>query len=324
MAYDLDFEKPLADLDKKIANLRKREERLKPDEREQLQKLEQELHQQTGKLYACLTPWQTVMVARHKDRPHAIDYLDRMCGEFFELRGDRTYGDNPTIIARTAQLGDQTVMFLAHEKGRTIKEQQYYNAAMAHPEGFRKAYRAMKQAEKFGIPVVCLIDTPGASITIDDEARGQARAIADNLLLMAQLRTPIISVVIGEGGSGGALGLGLSDRILMLEHSYYAVAAPESSATIIWRNAKAAPEMAEGQQVAARQLLQLGLVDEVVAEPLGGAHGDYTAAADFLKQALIENLRSLRQLSVTALIEGRYTKYRSMGPVGRLEQVGVV
>lgn len=323
MAYILDFEKPLVDLEKKVAGLRKKGERLSTDDQKQLQKDEQELQHLTKTIYANLSAWQTVSVSRHKDRPHAVDYLRLMCDEFFELRGDRISGDNPTIVGGPAQLGGHTVLMLGHEKGRTMKEQQLYNVGMAHPEGFRKAHRLMKQAEKFGFPVICLIDTPGASITIDDEKQGQARAIADNLYLMAQLRTPIISTVIGEGGSGGALALGVADRQMALEHSYYAVAAPESAASIVWRSSKFAPEIALAQRINARQLKELNLIDELIPEPLGGAHRDSQVAAQMLKEALIRQIEDLKKLTLDTLLEQRYHKLRSIGGFGYAESTDI-
>ncbi len=216
MAYDLEFEKPLADLEKKIVGLRKKGERLKRDDQEQLQKAELELTRLSKEIYSQLTDWQTVLVSRHKDRPHALDLVQLICEDFFEMHGDRTFGDNATIMGGPALLGDTTVMVLCHEKGRGLKGQREHNAGQPRPEGFRKAQRLMLQAEKFGFPVICLVDTPGASISLEDEERGQSTAIATSILQMAQLRVPVISVVIGEGGSGGALALGVSDYLLML------------------------------------------------------------------------------------------------------------
>ncbi len=311
MAYDLEFEKPLADLEKKIA--RKRGERLKRDEQEQVQKAEQELARLTKEIYAQLTDWQTVQVARHKDRPHAIDLVQLMCHDFFELHGDRTFGDNATILGGPALLGDTTVMLLCHEKGRGLKEQREHNAGQPRPEGFRKAQRLMLQAEKFGFPVICLIDTPGASIALEDEERGQSMAIATSILQMAQLRVPIIATVIGEGGSGGALALGVSDYLLMLEHTYFSVAAPESVASIIWRSTKFAAEAAEGQHISARRLHKLGLIDGLIPEPPGGAHRDYQIMAETLKTILLQHLERLQRLSQDELLSRRYQKLRSIG-----------
>ncbi|GCE21384.1 acetyl-CoA carboxylase carboxyltransferase subunit alpha [Dictyobacter kobayashii] len=316
MAYTLDFEKPLADLDRQIQALQKKGERLKPEESKNLDSLKQRLQQTTKEIYEHLTPWQTVQVARHPGRPHSIDYVKLICDDFFELRGDRAYGENASIFGGPAQLGDKTVMFLCQEKGREMKERRDRNAGQPHPEGFRKAHRLMEQAEKFKLPLVCLVDTPGASIALDDEERGQSQAIAANLYLMAQLRVPIIAVVIGEGGSGGALALSIGDRILMLENSYYSVASPESAATILLRDAKHAATMAEAMQVSARQLKKLGIIDELIREPLGGAHQNYEEAAKILKEALLSNLTELQKHTTDELLTQRYQKYRSIGPVG--------
>lgn len=316
MPYDLEFEKPLAELDKKIKALQKKSTHLKAQEQEQLAKAEQDLATLTEDIYNHLTDWQTVQVARHKDRPHAIDYLHLMCDDFFTLHGDRQFGDNATILGGPATFGKQTVMFLCHEKGRTRKEQRDYNAGQARPEGFRKAQRLMEQAEKFGFPLICLVDTPGASISLEDEERGQGTAIATSLFKMSQLRVPIISVVIGEGGSGGALALAVADRLLMLEHSYFAVAAPESVAIITWRNVKFAHLAAEGQQTSARSLYRLGLIDALIPEPPGAAHRDYQTMASTLKTTLLQELEALQQVSSADLLSKRYQKYRSIGELG--------
>lgn len=319
MAYDLDFEKPLAELDKKIAGLQRRSDRLKPDEYRQLQQMEHELHRRTEEIYSKLTAWQTVQVARHKDRPYAADYIRLMCDDFFELHGDRKFGDDRAIIAGIATLNGSTVMMVCHQKGRDSKEKQLRNLGMPHPEGYRKAGRMMQQAEKFGFPVICLIDTPAAFPALADEERGQAEAIASNLYLMARLHVPIVAVITGEGGSGGALGIGLGDRILMLEHSIYSVAPPEAAATILWRDTAFAPQAAEAMKISARELHQLGLVDELITEPLGGAHRNYEIAANNLKAALLKNLDELKQLPTDDLLELRYQKFRNIGKFGRAE-----
>jgi acetyl-CoA carboxylase carboxyl transferase subunit alpha len=320
MAYDLEFEKPLAALDKKIQALQKKGERLKSDEQQTLQNLRQELEEKTRELYAHLTPWQTVQVARHKDRPHAVDYVRLICDDFFELRGDRAFGENASIVGGPALLGGERVMFLCQEKGRELRERRHHNAGQPHPEGFRKSQRLMRQAEKFHLPLICLVDTPGASIALEDEERGQAQAIAANLFTMVQLRVPIVVAVIGEGGSGGALALSLGDRLLMMEYSYYSVSSPESAATILLRDAKYASEMAEAMQVSARQLKQLGVVDDLIPEPVGAAHRDTHAAAELLKDVLLSNLDVLKQFSLEELMERRYQKYRSIGStVGRFQ-----
>lgn len=320
MAYDLEFEKPLSQLEKKIASLQRKGDRLKPDEHAQLQEMERELHRRTEEIYKNLTSWQTVLVARHKDRPYAADYIRLLCDDFFELHGDRAFGDDHAIMAGPAQLGNQTVMLIAQEKGRDTKEKIFRNFGMSHPEGYRKAHRLMRQAEKFGIPIVCLIDTAGASLALEDEERGQAEAIADNLYLMSRLHVPILAAVIGEGGSGGALAISIADRLLMLEYSIYAVASPEAAASILWRDTAFAPQAAEAMRVSARELYALGLIDELVPEPLGGAHSNHQIAADNLKAVLLRHLAELQQLSLDELLERRYCKFRAMGKHGRAQR----
>ncbi len=319
MAYDLEFEKPLTELEKKIASLQRKGERLKPDEHRQLLEAERELHHRTEEIYRNLTAWQTVQVARHKDRPYAADYIRLMCENFFEMHGDRTFGDDHAIIAGIATLDGSTVMLVCHQKGRDTKEKQFRNLGMPHPEGYRKAGRVMQQAEKFGFPIVCLIDTPAAFPALADEERGQAEAIASNLYLMARLRVPIVAIVTGEGGSGGALGIGVADRILMLEYSVYSVAPPEAAATILWRDTAFASQAAEAMKVSARELHQLGLIDELVPEPLGGAHHNYEAAAYNVKAAILQNLQQLKPIPLDELVEQRYQKFRSIGKFGRAE-----
>ncbi len=313
MAYDLEFEKPLAELEKKIAALQKKGDRLKPEEHRQLQDLERELRHKTEEIYRDLTSWQTVQVARHKERPHAIDYVSQICDDFFELCGDRHFSDDHAILGGLAQVNGETLMFVCHQKGHTMKDKQHYNNGMPHPEGFRKAGRLMSQAEKFGIPVVTLIDTQGAFPGLEDEERGQSQAIAANLYLMARLRVPSLSIVIGEGGSGGALALGLTDRILMLEYSIYTVTSPESAGSILWRSTSFAPQAAEAMRISGRELKKLGLVDELVPEPLGGAHHNAHLAAENVKAAILRNMAELKQIPLDKLLEQRYQKYRAIG-----------
>lgn len=309
--FDLEFEKPLVELAKKITDVQLREDQLQ--HKEQVQKSMRELEQLTDEVYSQLTTWQTVQVARHKDRPHAIDYIRLMCDDFFELHGDRSFGDDPSILAGPASLDGRTAMFLCQQKGRDMKEKQFHNYGMPHPEGYRKAYRLMQQAERLGLPLICLIDTPGAFPGLQDEERGQSEAIAANLYLMSRLRIPIIAVVIGEGGSGGALAIGLADRLLMLEYSIYTVAAPEAAASILWRDTSFAPHAAEAMRIRARELVETQIVDEIVPEPLGGAHRDYCLAADNLKAALLKHLVDLRQFSLEELLERRRQKFRAIG-----------
>jgi acetyl-CoA carboxylase carboxyl transferase subunit alpha len=319
MAYDLEFEKPLADIEKKITTLQRKGDRLKAEEITQLQGYEQDLKQKTAEIYQNLSRWQTAQVARHKDRPYSADYIRLMCDDFFELHGDRTFGDDHAIMGGPATLDKQTVMLICHQKGRDMKEKQFRNLGMPHPEGYRKAARLMQQAEKFHLPIVTLIDASGASPGLVDEERGQAEAIAAILYLMPLLRVPIISTIIGEGGSGGALAIGVADRILMLEHSIYMVAAPEAAASILWRDSAYASLAAEAMRISARDLLPLDLIDEILPEPMGGAHRNYHQMAHTLKDAILRNLAELRQLPVEEMLELRYQKFRAMGPYGTIK-----
>jgi len=316
MAYDLEFEKPLAELEKKIISLQRKGDRLKPDEYKQLQEAERELRRRAEEIYKNLTSWETVQVARHKDRPYSLDYIHLMCEDFFELHGDRSFSDDHAIVAGPAKLGVENVLLVCHQKGRDMKEKQFHNLGMPHPEGYRKAGRLMQQAEKFGFPVICLIDTPGAFPGLADEERGQSEAIAANLYLMSRLQVPIIAVVIGEGGSGGALAISVADRILMLEHSIYTVAMPEASASILWRDKGFAPQAAEAMRISAKELKALDLVDELIPEPLGGAHHNDRLTADNLKVVLLKNLAELHMLPVDELLERRYQKFRKIGKYG--------
>jgi acetyl-CoA carboxylase carboxyl transferase subunit alpha len=319
MAYDLEFEKPLAELEKRIINLQRKGDRLKPEEYQQLQELERELRRQTGEIYKHLSEWQTVQVARHKDRPYTLDYIPLIFDDFFELHGDRAYADDHSIVAGVAKLDGQSVMLIGHQKGRDMKEKQFRNLGMPHPEGYRKTARLMKQAEKFGLPIICLIDTSGAFPALGDEERGQATAIAENLYLMSNLRVPIVATVIGEGGSGGALAISVADRILMMEYTIYAVASPEAAANILWRDKAFAPQAAEAMRISARQLKALDLIDELIPEPLGGAHHNYRLAADNLKAALVRNLHDLQQLPIDELLDQRYHKFRTIGVFDMVE-----
>jgi acetyl-CoA carboxylase carboxyl transferase subunit alpha len=320
MAYDLEFEKPLAELEKKISTLQRKGDRLKAEELVQLQGLERELRQKTEDIYKNLTTWQTVSVARHKDRPYAADYVRLMCDDFFELHGDRSFGDDHAIMAGPAKIDDLTVMLISHQKGRDIKERQFRNLGMPHPEGYRKAHRLMRQAEKFKMPIVTLMDAAGASPGLIDEERGQAEAIASTLYLMPRLHVPIVSTIIGEGGSGGALAIGIADRVLMFEHSIYMVAAPEAAASIMWRDAAHASYAAESMRISARELLPLGLIDEILPEPLGGGHRNYHQMAQTLKEAIKRHLADVGQLSIDEMLEQRYQKFRVMGQYGSVEE----
>lgn len=320
MAYDLEFEKPLAELEKKITGLQRKGDRLKPEEHHQIQELERDLRQRTEEIYSNLTPWQTVLVARHKDRPHTADYLKLICDEFFEMHGDRSFGDDHAIVAGPATIGDQKMMIIGHEKGRDMKERIFRNNGMPHPEGYRKTARLMRQAEKFGMPIVTLIDVSGASPGLQDEERGQSEAIASNLYLMSRLHVPIVAIVIGEGGSGGALAISVADRILMMQNSYYTVAAPEAAASIMWRDSAQAPQAAEAMHISASEVYKRQLADEIIAEPVGGAHHNYHEAAENLKAAIVKHIAALKELSTNQLLEQRYQKFRMIGQFGRVKQ----
>ena len=313
MAYDLEFEKPLAELEKKLTALQRKGEKLKPEEQQQIKALEAELQQKTAELYSNLTSWQCVQVARHKDRPYTLDYIKFICDEYFELRGDRRYGDDRAIQGGLVVIDGRTLMLIGHQKGRDTREKMECSFGLAHPEGYRKALRMMQQAEKFGMPIVTLIDTSGASPDLASEERGQSQAIAENLLVMAGLKVPVVAVIIGEGGSGGALALGLANRVLMLEYAIYAVASPEAAASILWRDTIYAPQAAEAMKVHAKALYQLGLVDELIPEPLGGAHRNHEEAAKNVKAAILKHLAALAPLSQEQLAQQRYEKFRAVG-----------
>ncbi|MFL5655809.1 MAG: acetyl-CoA carboxylase carboxyltransferase subunit alpha [Ktedonobacteraceae bacterium] len=315
MEYDLEFEQPLVELAEAI-----RMRRQKGSELENLIRIREaveELHTRTQEIYANLSAWQTVQVARHKKRPRAIDYIHLVFDDFLELHGDRMFGDDTALIGGLATLSGKTVIFLGHQKGYGANDQQFRNFGMPHPEGYRKAYRLMQMAGKFKFPVICLIDTPGALPGLADEERGQAEAIASNLALMSRLPVPIIAVVIGEGGSGGALGISVADRLLMLEHSVYTVAAPEAAASILWRDNTFAPQAAEAMRISAREVLATQIIDGLIPEPVGGAHRNPVLAASHLQTALKEHLWALTQYSSEQLIEMRYQKFRTIGHFGR-------
>lgn len=319
MAYDLDFERPLAEIDKRIAHLQKRGDRMRAEERAQLEELKREYQRRMREIYSSLTPWQRVQVARYRDRPYTNDYLKLIFEDYFEMRGDRRFADDRAIQGGLASLDGQTVVVMGHQKGRELKEKEECNFGMAHPEGYRKALRLFKYAERFHFPVITLIDTTGAYPGLGDEERGISQAIAENLMVMAALRTPIVCVVIGEGGSGGALGIGVGDRVLMLENAVYTVAAPEAAASIIWRDNAFAPDAAQAMKITAPELMEFGIVDGIIPEPLGGAHRDYEAAASALKAALLTSLGELRGLSVETLLEHRYQRFRRIGLQGVAE-----
>lgn len=313
LAFDLDFERPLADLDKRIQALQKKGAKLKGEDRVRLNGYQQELDTLMREIYGKLTPWQCVQVARHPKRPYTSDYIELMCEDFFELRGDRRYGDDRAILGGIASLNGETIMIIGNQKGRDTKERLASNFGMSHPEGYRKVLRLLRHAERFHLPVVTLVDIPGASPGLEDEERGIAQAIAENLMVMSSLRTPIVSVVIGEGGSGGALGVSVADRILMLEHSIYTVASPEAAAAIMWRDAAFAPNAAEAMKITAKDLKGFKLIEQIIPEPVGGAHQNKVESAANVKAAILANLAELRALSTEDLLERRYQRYRNIG-----------
>jgi acetyl-CoA carboxylase carboxyl transferase subunit alpha len=282
---------------------------------EEVRRMRRELANLKRKIYSNLTAWQTVEVARHSERPQTLDYIDLIFDEFVELHGDRAFGDDRAIRTGFVRLGDYRVMLIGQQKGHTLKERQECYYGCAHPEGYRKALNRMRLAAKFRLPIICLIDTPGAFPGIGAEERGQAQLIAANLLAMAQLPTPIICVIIGEGGSGGALGIGIGDRVSMLEHAYYSVISPEGCAGILWKVAtdETKPLAAEALNLTARDLFRLRVIDDIIREPLGGAHRDHREMGNTLKTYLLRYLRDLGNLTVEELLEQRYQKFRAMG-----------
>jgi acetyl-CoA carboxylase carboxyl transferase subunit alpha len=282
---------------------------------EEVRRMRRELTNLIRKIYSNLKAWDTILVARHPERPQFLDYIDLIFDEFVELHGDRAIGDDRALRAGFARLGDFRVMLIGHQKGHTMKERAECLYGCAHPEGYRKALNKMRMAAKFRLPIICLIDTPGAYPGIGAEERGQAQLIATNLLEMSQLRTPIICVVIGEGGSGGALGIGIGDRVSMLEHAYYSVISPEGCAGILWKtaNEETKPLAADALKLTARDLFQFGVIDTIIPEPLGAAHRDHREMANTLKTWLLRYLRELRSVSLDDLLEQRYQKFRRMG-----------
>lgn len=309
----LDFEKPLEELQRQIDRLRRLASERQLDGEREIAPLERKLSELKREIYANLTPMQRVQVARHPRRPYTLDYIDRAFTDFVELKGDRLYRDDPAIVGGWARLDGKPVMVIGHQKGRDTKENLRRNFGMPHPEGYRKALRLMHLAERFRAPVITLIDTPGAYPGLGAEERGQAEAIARNLEHMATLRTPIVAAIIGEGGSGGALALALADRVLMMENAIYSVISPEGCAAILWKDASQKERAAEALKLTARDLYSLGVIDEIVREPLGGAHSDPEGAARELGKALKEALRSLDSIAPEELIRLRAEKYLKMG-----------
>jgi len=308
----LPFEKPIVELEKQLEEL-KNQSNPSANTRVAIRTKRVEILRLKREIYENLDPWQTVKVARHPNRPQSLDYIELVFDEFVELHGDKTFGDDRAILTGFAKIDDRKVMLVAQHKGRNIQERNECLFGCAHPEGYRKSLEKMKLAEKFGLPIICLIDTPGAYPGIDAEERGQAYSIAVNLREMSRLKTPIICVVIGEGGSGGALGIGIGDHVAVLQFAYYSVISPEGCAGILWKHAKHAEKAAKALKFTSSHLLDLGVIDEVVPEPLGAAHRDHRQMAMTLKGTLSHQLNVLTQIEIPKLLERRYRKFRKIG-----------
>lgn len=308
----LEFEQPIADLEKKIEELNELslgDEILKPE----IDRLRKKADQLRESIFNNLTRWQRVQLARHPERPYTLDYIHLITDEFIELHGDRYFADDKAMIGGLATMDGETVMIIGQQKGRDTKSRQYRNFGMANPEGYRKAYRLMKLAQKFGVPVVTFLDTPGAFPGLEAEERGQAEAIAKNLKLMATLEVPIVTVVIGEGASGGALGIGMGNEVYMMENTWYSVISPESCSSILWKTWEFKEQAASALKLTAKDLLELKIIDGIISEPLGGAHRDFKKSAEAVKKQIMKSLKQLKKMKAEALIEQRIKKYSEMG-----------
>ena len=308
----LDFEKPIQEVADKILALQSVSLE-NPDINSQIVKLEEELSAITKKIYNKLSIWQIVQVARHPERPHTLDYIKRIFSDFDELHGDRQFGDDQSIVGGICYLDQTPVMVIGHEKGRDTEEKLRRNFGMPQPEGYRKAKRLMKLAEQFSLPIINFIDTAGAYPGIEGEERGQNEAIASNLALLSEIKTPVIAIVTGEGGSGGALAISVGDHLSMLEYSTYSVASPEACASIIWRSSEKAPEAAEAMKVSSKELLKLNIIDEIIKEPLGGAHRDYDLMSSEIKKSILKSLKQLQSMPMKELLKRRYSRIISIG-----------
>ncbi len=320
----LEFEKNLESLYQQLEKIREVAEEGVIDVEDKIKELERKIKAEQKEIYGNLTGWQKVLLSRHPNRPHSSFYIQQMCRKFIELHGDRKYGDDHAIIGGIANIDGQPVVIIGQEKGNNTKERKHHNFGMPNPEGYRKALRLMKLAERFKMPVICLIDTPGAYPGIEAEERGQAEAIARNLFEMAQLRTPIICVVIGEGASGGALGIGLGDRVIMLENTWYSVISPESCSSILWRSWDNKMQAAEALKLTAEHMLEFGLIDDIIREPLGGAHSNAEEMARILKKHIKKEIAQLKTLDTDQLISNRIDKYGQMGKFKELKEKSIV
>jgi len=309
----MEFEKDILDIEEKIIELKEFSKSKGIDLSGEIEKLKGEYEKKLEEIYKELSPWKRVQVARHPERPYTLDYIEELCDDFVELHGDRLCSDDPAIVAGLGKIDGVKVMIIGHQKGREVEEKIYRNFGMANPEGYRKALRLMKMAERFNIPIVTLIDTPGAYPGLEAEKHGQGEAIARNLLEMAGIKVPIVATVIGEGGSGGALALGVADKVYMFENSVYSVISPEGCAAILFKDASKAPEAADNLKIVANSLLDLEIIDGIIKEPLGGAHRDPKCSAINLKEQILRSISELNELSVDVLLTNRYNKFRSMG-----------
>jgi acetyl-CoA carboxylase carboxyl transferase subunit alpha len=315
MKITFDFEKPLADLQQQIDKIKQVEEKTKVDMSATLNELQDKFEETKKQVYTNLSGWQKVQISRHPDRPYTLQYIEMICDDFIELHGDRNFGDDKAIIGGWGSVGGQTVMFIGHQKGRNTKDRQYRNFGMANPEGYRKALRLMKMAEKFNKPVITLIDTPGAFPGLEAEERGQGEAIARNIMEMSVLKVPVICVIIGEGASGGAIGIGIGDKVHMLEHTWYSVISPESCSSILWRTWDYKERAAEVLKLTSNEMFKNKLIDGIIKEPLGGAHQDPIAMGSILKKQLLKDLKDLKGRNIDELVTERIDKFCSMGVV---------
>ena len=317
-----DFEAEIQELESQLDELKELSERTQLDLSDEISQLTERLHARIEATYSSLSAWDRVKVARHPDRPVCTDYVDQVFDEFIELHGDKVYGDDPAMLSGLGRIGETRFLLLGHRKGRTTKERIQCNFGSAHPEGYRKALRKMKLAEKLGLPVVAMINTPGAYPGIGAEERGQAEAIAENILEMFSVRVPILVIVIGEGGSGGALGIGIGDRVLMMEYSYYSVISPEGCAAILWKDGSRTPDAAQALRLTAPDLMELSLIDGVVREPVGGAHRDRGAAGLEMRRVIVDELAALEAMDTEEMLEARRLKFRRAGEIpGRFPTV---